>query len=83
MSECRPHDYGFQWGPLDITRIASYERGKGKAYILGVATDRHKVEVYASRTGRSVRVWIDGAEVTTAPPTVDPSTTARDETRTP
>ncbi len=28
---------------------------------------RHRIEVYTSRTGRSVRVWIDGTEVPCPP----------------
>ena len=59
----RTHPYGFGWGPFNVTRIASYTQGKRESNILGVETDHHKVEIYSSRTGRSVRVYIDGVEV--------------------
>lgn len=63
MARDEVHPYGFLWGPLTVTRLMSVRRGKREFYSLGVTTDHHKVEVYSSRTGRSVRVWIDGKEV--------------------
>lgn len=56
-------DYGFRWGPMNVIRYMHVKQGKREFYSLGVETDHHKVEVYSSRTGRSVRVWIDGVEV--------------------
>lgn len=55
--------YGFHWGPMVVTRLIHAVRGDRENYVLGVKTDYHDVEVAVSRTGRSVRVWIDGTEV--------------------
>lgn len=55
--------YGFMWGPMIVTRLIHHARGKREVSILGIETRHHKVEVSASRTGRSLRVWIDGVEV--------------------
>lgn len=63
MSWLRTNDYGFQWGPFSVTRLMSYKHSGGESTVLGVETAHHKVEVRSSRTGRSVRVWIDGKEV--------------------
>lgn len=56
-------DFGFRWGPLDVTRIAHAKRGSREVYVLGVKTDYRDVQISVSRTGRSVRVWIDGQEL--------------------
>lgn len=67
-----PHDareqvgqYGFTWGPMEVTRIASYfPRGlaRGKYHILGVKTPKASVEVCVSPTGL-VRVFKNGEEI--------------------
>ena len=51
-------DYGFKWGPLEVMRLFEH-RGRR---VLRVSTDHHKVEIYVSPGGRSVRVYIDGRE---------------------
>lgn len=58
-------DYGFTWGQMVVHRLTSYVSHKGRApgLVLGVDTDHHKVQVYASPTGRVVRVWRDGKEL--------------------
>jgi hypothetical protein len=56
--------YGFTWGPVTVTRLAHLKIGKRESYVTEVATSKHRVEVYASRTGRSLRVWRDGKELT-------------------
>lgn len=57
------HAYGFHWGPMNVTRLLVGRRGERINYLLGVTTDHHEVQVSVSKTGRSVRVWIDGKEV--------------------
>ena len=58
------HRWGFSWGPLNVNRIAHLVQGKRETYVLSASTKYHEVEVSSSRTGRSVRVWVDGKEVT-------------------
>lgn len=58
--------YGFTWGPMEVTRITSFSRGKnrGTSRILELNTDAgRKLQIYVSPTGRSVRVWRDGEEL--------------------
>lgn len=54
--------YGFAWGPILVERIAEID---GRV-VLRVTTDAgRQVEVYSSRTGRSLRVFDhDGRELT-------------------
>ena len=54
-----PNDYGFRWGQVDVTRIATI----GERKVLSVDTDYRHLEVYVSAKGRSVRVWLDGTEL--------------------
>lgn len=57
--------YGFRWGPIVVARWASFDRGNGHTRVLGITSDRGpKVHVYVSPTGRSVRVYRDGKELT-------------------
>lgn len=49
-------DYGFIWGPMEVTRICVVDR---KGYILRVKTDSKDLEIYVSEKGRSVRAWLD------------------------
>lgn len=51
--------YGFTWGPAEVTRMATFRETR----VLGIRTGRHKVAVYVSPTGRSVRVFKDGKEL--------------------
>lgn len=62
MSNVNDHEYGFLWGPMNVSRLMTYVKGKQKNRVLGIFTEHHRVEVSVSRTGRSVRVWVDGKE---------------------
>lgn len=54
--------YGFEYGPIKVTRIASDEK-KGWV-VLGIeVAAKRKLQVYVSGTGRSVRVHLDGKEL--------------------
>lgn len=54
------NSYGFKWGPVEVTRIAHFEPRKGReCYALEV----NGVNIYVSKTGRSVRVFRDGKEL--------------------
>jgi hypothetical protein len=57
--------YGFIWGPLEVTRMAHFRMGeKSEAYCVRVRTEAGKsIDVYVSRTGRSLRVFRDGEEL--------------------
>lgn len=56
--------YGFTWGPMTVVvRCMIGRRGKRSNYVLGVRTDHHKLQVSVSGAGRSVRVWLDGKEL--------------------
>ena len=48
--------YGFRWGPLNVIRTASLSDGRR---VLSIKSDgtSDRFEVYASATGRSVRVF--------------------------
>lgn len=45
-----------------VRRIVG-RRGKRTNYILGIETEHHDLEVSVSGAGRSVRVWLDGKEL--------------------
>lgn len=52
--------YGFNWGPVKVERLANFKPRKDReVFIVGV----NDVEVYVSKTGRSVRVFRDGKEL--------------------
>lgn len=57
--------YGFTWGPMEVSRRSSMTRraGEGLSRALGVKTPYHDLDVYVSPTGRSVRVFRDGKEL--------------------
>jgi hypothetical protein len=57
--------YGFTWGPLEVTRLAHFKpRGDRESYVVRVATETGKhVDIYVSRTGRSLRVFDSGKEL--------------------
>lgn len=56
--------FGFTWGPMEVTRIAAFAPRKDRfARILGIKTPRADVEVYVTQTGM-VRVWKNGKELT-------------------
>lgn len=52
-------DYGFEWGPLTVSRLATIRGSR----VLGVEAGRNRVEVVVSPTGRSVRVYKNGKEL--------------------
>lgn len=59
--------YGFRWGPMVVQRAAEFPRGDvdKPTRCLRVITDTGaEVEVYVSPTGRSLRVYRDGKELT-------------------
>lgn len=71
-SEVHTTQYGFTWGPIEVQRLASFissvRRDKGECLVIGVYTGegknrKQKLEIYASPTGQSVRVWRDGKEL--------------------
>lgn len=52
--------WGFRWGPMTVTRLMVY---RDRSWLLGIKTAYHDVEIRVSRTGRSVRVFKDGVEL--------------------
>lgn len=54
-------DYGFAWGPVLVERAAEF-RGTG---VIRLTTDTGaQINVYVSRTGKSIRAFKDGKELT-------------------
>ena len=51
--------YGFEWCGIKVTRLAEIDA----RHVIGVKTDKHDINIYVSKTGRSVRVWKDGKEL--------------------
>lgn len=57
-------EYGFRWGPMVVSRLAHFQvRANQEVYVLGIRAGGSSVEVYVSRTGRSVRVFKNGREL--------------------
>lgn len=56
--------YGFGWGPMRVVRYASFQRPTGLCRVLGIEVGKKRLHVYVSPTGRSVRVYLDGKELT-------------------
>lgn len=55
--------YGFRWGPLVVTRWATFPGKNGESHVLAVETDAGKrINIYVSPTGRSVRVFSGNKE---------------------
>ena len=52
--------YGFQWGPLDVVRIAHFP---GRGRVLGLKTQHDELEVFVTNKGRRIRAWKDGKEL--------------------
>ena len=46
--------YGFDWGSMKVERTASLPDDR---VVLTVKTDHRELTIYASRTGRSLRVF--------------------------
>lgn len=51
-------DFGFNWGVAEVTRMAEIRGIK----VIALKTPHHNLQISVSPTGRSVRVWLDGAE---------------------
>lgn len=52
---CTLGQFGFTWGPLQVERTATLPGGR---VVLTLRTDAgRKLEVFCSRTGRSLRVY--------------------------
>lgn len=52
--------YGFEWGPMEVPRASIFPDG---SRCLIVSTPFGKLDIYASPTGRSLRVWRIGEEL--------------------
>jgi hypothetical protein len=53
--------YGFRWGQVVVQRAAEYDNRK----VLRIKPDHGKdISIYVSATGRSIRVYRDGKELT-------------------
>lgn len=48
-------DYGWRWGPITITRIASIE---GRGVVVDLSTEAGSVEVHATPSGQSMTVEV-------------------------
>ncbi|WP_280505796.1 hypothetical protein [Nocardia farcinica] len=54
-------DHGFVWGPVEVARTAVIDR----RVVLRIETAAgQEITVYVSGTGRSLRVFKDGTELT-------------------
>lgn len=61
MSRLTEGAYGFAWGPMNVTRMATMPGG---AHVLRVETDAGKhIDIYVSKKGHSVRAFRDGQEL--------------------
>jgi hypothetical protein len=49
-------DYGFEWGPMEVTRLTEY-RG---SCVLGIRAGKNHLQVCVSPKGQSIRVWLNG-----------------------
>lgn len=56
--------FGFRWGQVVVTRLAELPK---KQKVIGIGTGgiatRPEIEVYVSKTGRSIRVFRNGKEL--------------------
>lgn len=53
--------YGFEWGPIQVTRAGCIERRAGKLHrIITVETPYETLNIYVSPAGKSVRVFRTG-----------------------
>jgi hypothetical protein len=56
--------YGFVWGPMEVLRAAIFREGdKDETRAIQIKTEHRTLDVYVSRTGRSVRVFEKGREL--------------------
>lgn len=66
-----PTPFGFQWGPALVERRME----RDGRICLGIRTDTgREVHVYVSRTGRSIRVFENGQELTAPPASTERNT---------
>jgi len=61
-----PTLYGFDWGPMEVTRMIVTTKGDR---LLGVKSGSHSLQIAVSPKGRSVRVWLDGKRLVPEVPT--------------
>jgi hypothetical protein len=55
-----PGDHGFAWGPVLVERVAEI-RGTG---VIRLTTETGaQLQIYVSRTGKSIRAFKDGKEL--------------------
>ena len=59
MNDSALTNYGFTWGPATIQRMSEIDG----ATCTQIRTDAHKLNVYVSPKGRSIRAWLDGQEL--------------------
>jgi hypothetical protein len=52
--------FGFRWRGIEVERLATI---RDRA-ILGIRVNKTSLQIYVSPTGRSVRVWKNGKELT-------------------
>lgn len=57
---CAVTDYGFEWGPMTVLRIARVE---GRGAVISVRTDHTDIQVLVSEKGRKIRVWRGNQEL--------------------
>lgn len=52
--------FGFTWGPCEVQRAFEVN---GQICIRLLTDAGHRIDVYVSQAGRSVRVWRDGKKL--------------------
>lgn len=57
------YPYGFDWGPASVERATIIERPNGPYRVLTVRTPFQEFQLYISPTGRSVRIFRGGQEL--------------------
>lgn len=55
--------YGFTWGPMEVTRNCEY-RGLRS---LSVSTGTHTLQIGVSEKGHNIRAWLDHKELVVKP----------------
>ena len=43
--------YGFDWGPMSVTRMADIE---GRGYVLEITTDHARLQIHVTEKGRKI-----------------------------
>lgn len=54
------YQFGFRWGQVDVVRMSEFPSGHK---VIRVVTDFDDLQIYVSKTGRSVRVFRAGKEL--------------------